>query len=208
MLPPPIPVGVRPMFEWLFGKKAAPRRKMPTISGVAGPGGGASRPAKVLPRKEVPTVSFDSSRVTPLVRADLEATLRLIADIPSTDFDRIHRASLESVSRGRDLQVVAQALLTIDGITKKRAGAIARLVNNRATSIMDRQRQLGLGMKQGIWRYSGASCSDADDDVHSRLDGKKYSLEKGMAVGKHRVWPGMQEECKCGSSPIIPGFDQ
>jgi len=169
------------MFEWLFGRKAAPRHTMPTVS-------------------------FDSTRVTTEIRADLDATLRLTSDIPASEFARIYQAALDSVSRGRDLAVLAQALLTIEGMTKKRAGAISRLLNNRATSLMDRQRQLGLGIKSAIWRYSGASCADADDDLHSQLDGKKYSIEKGMAVGKRRVWPGMEEDCKCGSSVIIPGF--
>lgn len=194
------------MFEWLFGKKVAPRRTMPTISLVSKRG---TAEVGVAPRHTMPTISFDPERITAQVRADLESNLRLISDIPTGEFGRVYQAALESVSRGGNLAVLAQALLTVEGMTKKRSGDIARLLNNKASALMNKQRSLSLGIRFAIWRYSNAPCGGPrQDGVHRRLDGKRYSIEKGMAIGKRRVWPGTEEGCKCGSSPVIPGFEE
>ena len=194
------------MFEWLFGKKIAPRRTAPTISRGAEYG---TPEVMAASRQTMPTISFDSKFITGEVRADLESNLRLISDIPTSDFARVYHAALESVSRGGDLALLTQAILTIEGMTKKQAGDIARLLNNKATALINKQRSLRLGIKFAIWRYSNAPCGGPrQDEVHRRLDGKRYSVEKGMAIGKRRVWPGTEEGCKCGSSPVIPGFEE
>ena len=185
------------MFEWLFRKKISPRRVDPLIS------------RDVPSQRVIQTVKFDSSLVADEVKTDIEVTLRAMTDIQSRDFDRMYQAALLSVSRGRDLGDFAGALFTLDdGMTQQRASAISRHVNNRATSLMQNARQLKLGITHAIWRYSGAPCGGARQDAaHRRLDSKRFSISKGMLIGKRRTWPGQDEGCKCTQQPVISGFD-
>lgn len=163
---------------------------------------------KPSPHKVMPTVSFDSRRVDAEVLKNLEVDIRMLPDIPADDFHAIYDAATISLSRGRDLSVLSVALQAIDGMTKKRAGEIALLLNNRATARMDTRRRLGLGITHAIWRHSGVPCGGTRlDAAHKRLDGKRYSIEKGAAIGQRRTWPGVDEGCKCISAPIIEGFD-
>lgn len=189
------------MLEWLFKKKAPPGRVEPSIST---PSTNLNR----APRRAIPTIQFDASRVTDEVRADIDATLRAALRIPAADFERVYQAALLGVSRGRDLFVITEALLACDGMDKGRAAAIARQVGNRATSLMDNERCLSLGITHAIWRYSGAPCGDARLDAdHKKLDGKKFSIRTGIPIGKRRTWPGQDEGCKCIQKSIIPGLD-
>ena len=184
------------MFEWLFKKKTAPHRVEPSIC-VEPPS-----------QRVMPTVKFDSSLVTDKTRLDIEATIRTFPDIQSTDFDKVYKAALLSVSRGGDLSSFAGTLMTIDTMTRRRAGEISLRVNSRATALMHSTRQLNSGITHAIWRYSGAPCGNARQDAaHKRLDGKRFSISKGMPIGKRRTWPGQDEGCKCLQQPVIPGFD-
>lgn len=182
------------MFGWLFKKKVSPTRSAPSTANAS--------------RYAMPTVQFDASQVTDEVRADIHATLRAFTQIPAADFDKVYQAALRGVSRGRDLSVIAGALGACDGVDRRAAAAIARHVANRSTAIMNNARQLKLGITHAIWRYSGAPCGGAKQNAaHKRLDGKRFSIAKGILVGKRRTWPGMDAECKCVQSPIIPGLD-
>lgn len=156
----------------------------------------------------IPTVKFDAAKVTEAVKADLRKNIKSLKEIGAGDFDKIYEAALRSITAGRALHIVYQALMTIDGIHKRRAEDISRSVNNRATALMQSEEQERLGIKYAIWLYSGAPCGSAQQDAtHKAAKGKPYLVSKGMLLGDRWTWPGRDNGCKCVSKSVIAGFD-
>jgi hypothetical protein len=98
--------------------------------------------------KLIPTVKFDASEVTDAVKADLKKNIMLLGEIDKNHFEPVYDAALRSISAGRNMHVLYSALIqmNINGMTKRRAGDIARLLNNKATALMQRIRQESLGI--------------------------------------------------------------
>jgi hypothetical protein len=158
--------------------------------------------------KKISTVKFNPAKVTGTVKADLWQNIKLIKEVPSNDFDMIYDAALGSISAGRALHILYRALMTIDGMNKRRAEDISRLLNDRATALMLAEEQERLGIKYAIWLYSGAMCGSMEQDViHKAANGKPYLVTKGMFLNGYQTWPGREEGCKCVSKPMVVGFD-
>jgi uncharacterized protein with gpF-like domain len=177
-------------------------------------------PAKtVKPAYAIPTVKFDPKRVTEAVKDDLRKNIKKIKEFDESHFDKIYEAALRSISRGGNMATLFNAITesNLPGMTKQRAGDISRSLNNKATALMDRNRQESVGIKYAIWMYSGAPCqvnpkkpSAKDirqDAAHRAADGKRYEVAKGMLLNGRYKWPGQDEGCKCAANSIIPGFD-
>jgi hypothetical protein len=166
----------------------------------------------------IPTVKFDPLRVTETVKADVRNTILTLPEIDRNNFEQVYDATIGSISAGRDLHLLFDALmrLNIVGMTEVRAADIARLLNNRATSLMQREQQTALGIKHAIWLYSGAPCiedpkrpSDHDirqDAAHKAADRKEFQVAKGMFLNGKWTWPGADPGCKCVSRSKIAGF--
>ena len=187
-------------------------------------GGGAPKPT-VAPAKAVeqsyaiPTVKFDPKRVTEAVKVDLKKNIRKIKELDESHFDKIYEGALRSISRGRDLATLFNAImeLNLPSMTKQRAGEISRSLNDKATARMNRDRQVSVGIEYATWAYSGAPCyvnrkkpSAKDirqDAAHKAADGKRYEVAKGMLLNGRLTLPGREEGCKCASRSIILGLD-
>jgi uncharacterized protein with gpF-like domain len=162
----------------------------------------------------IPTVKFDASRVTETVKADLRKNIMLLEGINRDDFEQVYDAALRSISAGRDLSLLYNVLMqiNIEGMTKQRAEEIARLLNNKATALMNRERQGSLGIKQAHWLYSGAPCevnprkTTGQDAAHKAANGKQYDVSTGMFLNGKWTWPGVESGCRCVSKSVIPGF--
>ena len=169
-------------------------------------------------RYGIPTVKFDSSRVTDAVKADLAKNIALLEDINKRDFGYVFDAALKAISVGGDLGSLADSLMTLDGMTRRRAADISRSLWSRAYSIIKRQEWISLGIENGIWRYSGASCmsnpsepSEMDikqNSAHQAADGTKFDISKGLFLNGKWTWPGGEDSCKCFCRPIILGIDR
>jgi hypothetical protein len=169
-------------------------------------------------RHGIPTVKFDSLRVTETVEADVRKTILTLPEIDRNNFEQVYDATIDSISAGRDLHFLFDALmrLNIVGMTETSAADIARLLNNRATSLMQREQQTALGIIHAIWLYSGVPCivdpkrpSDhyiRQDAAHKAADGKEFQVAKGMFLNGKWTWPGADPGCKCVSRSKIPGF--
>jgi hypothetical protein len=162
----------------------------------------------------IPTVKFDASRVTETVKADLRKNIMLLEGVNRDHFDQVYDAALRSISAGRDLGLLCNVLMqiNIDGMTKQRAGEIARLLNNKATALMTRERQGSLGIKQARWLYSGAPCElspkkpTGQDAAHRAANGKLFDVSTGMLLNGKWTWPGVEPGCRCISKSVVPGF--
>lgn len=176
------------MFDWLRKKKVTPHRLT-----------------------KLPTVRFDRSRVTDEVKHDLRESIASLREVGSNEIESIHQAAIASVQQGGNLFILSQAILKSKGMTRKHAGEIALALHNRATALMDRSRQLELGVEYAVWRYSGAPCGYKEDGfqhdaAHRNMNGKRFRLLEGAVVGKRHVLPGQDAGCKCDWTPIIPGL--
>jgi hypothetical protein len=182
---------------WFFGKRdkaAVPQAAVPS---------------------HIPTVKFDQRRVTAAVEAEIKSTLQGVPEIGTDKLAWAYEAALRSVRAGRNLKILHDALTGL-GLTKHHASEIALLVNNRATSLMNREQQGSLGITEAVWLYSGAPCmlnakTPSPDDKrrnadHLAANGKRFPIAKGMLMGGQRVWPGQDPGCKCISRSVIPGF--
>jgi hypothetical protein len=166
------------------------------------------------PSHGIPTVGFDASRITEPVKADIRRNIMLLEEVDESHFDQLYDAALRSISAGRDLSLLYNALvqMNIQGMTKRRAEEIARLLNNKATALMDRERQQSLGVKSALWLYSGALCEinpkkpTGQDAAHRAANGKPFDVSKGMFLNGKWTWPGVEPGCRCVSKSVVPGF--
>lgn len=136
---------------------------------------------------QMPTVKFDQSRVTPAVEADIRTTLQGLPEIPAAKRQRIYDAALKSIRAGHALNILNDVLIGT-GMDKRRAAEIDRLVNNRATSLIERERQSALGIREAVWRYFGAPCmfrpkTPSPEDIkrnaeHEAVNGKHFPRGK------------------------------
>lgn len=170
-------------------------------------GGGKPAPVAAPERPTLPTVKFDSSRVTPEIGTVVRAYIADLSEIAPEDRAVIVKAAMLSVTRGQDLHVLATALIGV-GVSKRRAGDIARNLNSRATSMMDVANAIRLGVTDAQWVWSGVPCGGSEQRVqgHQAANGQIYSLVHGMLIGGIRAWPGREDGCKCRSALQIKGF--
>lgn len=160
-------------------------------------------------------VKFDASRITETVKADLRKNLEAIEGIGGSSFDQVYNAALSSISAGRDMSILYNCLqkMNIDGMTNERAAEIARLLSNKATALMDRERLNSIGIKQARWLYSGTPCDlkptgeeNRQNAAHKAANGKPFDVSKGMFLDGKWTWPGVEPGCKCVMKPVVSGF--
>jgi hypothetical protein len=177
---------------------------------------GAAPAEAAEPVLVIPTVKFDSKWVTEAVKADLEKNIKKIKEFDESNFDQIYDAALRSISRGRDLATLFNAIaeLNLSGMTNRRASEISLSLNNKATALINRDRLVSIGIKYAIWTYSRAPCQVnppkpsvkdiRQDAAHRAADGKRYEVAKGMLLNGRWTMPGQEEGCKCFSRPVLP----
>lgn len=129
----------------------------------------------------------------------------LIRSIASQHLTQVETVVMQGVQNGRDLAYIHDQLRERYGVTKRRAALIARDQSNKATSTLNRQRQKDLGITKAKWRHSGGGKEPRPS--HVAADGQEYDLEKGMYLDGVWTWPGVEINCRCTSSPVIPGFE-
>lgn len=156
----------------------------------------------------IPTVGLDPAKVTETVKADLRQNIKSLIEVGPRDLETIYSAALHSIFSGRALQILYQALLTIDGMSKRRAEEISLSLNNKATVLMQSEGQEQLGIKYAYWISSGAPCGNAEQDAaHKSANRKPYWVDKGMLLNGRWTLPGRDDGCKCISKSLIVGFD-
>lgn len=156
------------------------------------------------------TVNF---RLTPAARDILKATVeqnvQLIRTIPQQYLAGVQGDVMRSVQTGRDIGQLAKSLQQKYGVTKRRAAFIARDQNAKATSAIQKARQLELGLNQGIWMHS--SGGKEPRPTHVGNDGKVFDLATGWydpdPKVRQRIMPGELPNCRCVWRAVIPGFD-
>lgn len=162
-------------------------------------------------KTKIPTVKFDKSLVTADVKADLLTTIRSLNEIPARHVKTVYRIALSSIERGRDLHTFQSGVerLNLHHLEKRDIAEIGLFLNNRATSLVERNRCTALGIERARWLHSGAPCvgSTAQDQLHRSLNGTEFRIADGVNVQGKPIWPGMERGCKCISRSNALGFN-
>ena len=153
------------------------------------------------------TVDF---KMTPTMRDAYQAVIHeqvgLIKSIPRQYLLEVQGMVMRSVQTGRDLSHITDELQKRYGITRRRAELISRDQNNKATSVMNRARQLEIGITEAKWRHSHAGQHPRIS--HLEADGKVYNIAEGCKIDGEYIWPGEKINCRCTAKPILPGWPQ
>lgn len=166
----------------------------------------------------IPTVKFDPSVVTEIVKADIRKNVELLEGIAPEYFDQIYDATVRAVTAGYDLHLLCNAIIgmNIEGMTKGRKGRAAQIalfLSNKVKTVIENTRRIELGITDAIWQYSGAPCEinlrqpSGQDVSHAEADGKHYKISEGMRIDGKYIWPGYEDGCRCTSRAVIPGFE-
>ncbi len=145
-------------------------------------------------------------KMTPRVRDALQASLAenvgLIKSIPVQYLQQVEGIVMRSYSNGRDLYTMVNELRALYPAASNRAALIARDQSNKANAVINRARQLDLGITRAKWMHSHGGKEPRLD--HLAADGKEYDIDKGCLIGGEYIQPGEMINCRCTSRPILP----
>lgn len=149
------------------------------------------------------TVEF---KMTPAMRdafsASLDANVGLIRSIPGQYLQQVEGVVMRSYATGRDLATMVADLKQLYPAASHRAELIARDQSNKANAVVNRARQMELGITEAIWMHSHAGKNPRED--HVAANGKRYNIADGCKISGEYVQPGHEINCRCTSRPILP----
>jgi hypothetical protein len=169
---------------------------------------------------KLPTIEFDTSRLTPTVLADLERNILELPEINRQNFEAFYDLALRAMATGGDLGFFCSGIddLNIAGMTGQRVAQISMSLWFKAKGKMDREQQAQIGVTHARWAYSNAPCmpnpkkpTPADlriNEAHRAANGTRYLIAEGLLIDGTRTWPGEDWYCKCSSRSIIPGLER
>jgi SPP1 gp7 family putative phage head morphogenesis protein len=145
-------------------------------------------------------------KMTPAMKDALNASLSenvaLIKSIPEQYLKNVEGAVMRSYSAGRDLETMTKEIKQIYPVTKRRAELIARDQSNKANAVVNRTRQMELGITDAVWMHSHAGKNPRPD--HVAANGKRYKIAEGCLISGEYIHPGEEINCRCTSRPILP----
>lgn len=149
------------------------------------------------------TVEF---KMTPAVRDAFQASLAenvgLIKSIPEKYLTQVEGVVMRSYSAGRDLHTMVKDLKALYPAVADRAELIARDQSNKANAVVNRARQLELGIDRGIWMHSHAGKNPRPS--HVAANGKEFKIADGCLIDGEMILPGQKINCRCTWRPILP----
>lgn len=154
------------------------------------------------------TIEFrPSKRVLEGYRAVVAENVNLIKSVPAQYLKDIQTKVWQSVITGSDMEKLASGIREVYGVSERRAATIARDQTNKAKAVIENTRYKELGLTRARWQHS--SAGRVPRPTHVAMNGKTYDLNKGMYDKDEGEWvfPGQLINCRCTSSPIIPGVD-
>lgn len=145
-------------------------------------------------------------KMTPAVRdafnASLEENIGLIRSIPEKYLQQVEGVVMRSYGAGRDLETMVKGLRELYPVTNRRAELIARDQSNKANAVVNRARQMELGITEAVWMHSHAGKNPRPD--HVAANGKRYKIAEGCKISGQFIQPGEAVNCRCTSRPILP----
>lgn len=147
-------------------------------------------------------------KTTPEIEETLDFLFKgnvgLIKTIPEQYHEQVNKEVVKSVKAGRDKGALTKLLHERYGVSKKRAAFIAHDMNNKASETISLERNMSLGITEGVWQHRGGSKQPRKS--HIEASGKTFKLNKGLLIDGEYILPGEDYGCNCSYSPILPGF--
>jgi SPP1 gp7 family putative phage head morphogenesis protein len=146
--------------------------------------------------------------MTPAMRDAFEASLAenvgLIKSIPSQYLQEVEGIVMRNYAAGRDLKSMAAEIRERYAVAANRAVLIARDQSNKCSAVVQRARQIEIGIKQSIWMHSHAGKEPRRS--HMAMNGKIYEVDKGMYDPdvKDFIFPGQLINCRCVGRSVLP----
>jgi SPP1 gp7 family putative phage head morphogenesis protein len=134
--------------------------------------------------------------------ASLQENVGLISSLPMQHYAKIEGIVMRSYSTGRDLETMVKELKEVYPFTQKRAELIARDQSNKANAVVQRTRQMELGITEAIWMHSHAGKNPRP--THVAANGKKYKIAEGCLIDGKYILPGEEINCRCTSRSVLP----
>jgi SPP1 gp7 family putative phage head morphogenesis protein len=151
------------------------------------------------------TVEFKmTAAVKDAFTASLESNVGLIRTIPAQYLSDVEGAVMRSYATGRDQGALVKELNALYPKNSDRAALIARDQSNKANAVINRTRQLELGITEAKWLHSHAGKTPRPD--HLAANGKVYKIAEGCRISGKFVQPGEEINCRCTSRAILPGL--
>lgn len=145
-------------------------------------------------------------KMTPAVRdalnASLEENVGLIRSIPEKYLQQVEGSVMRAYTAGRDLKTLTSELSKIYPAASNRAELIARDQLNKANAVVNRTRQMELGITDAVWMHSHAGKTPRPD--HVAANGKRYKIAEGCKISGEFIHPGYEINCRCTSRAILP----
>lgn len=145
-------------------------------------------------------------KMTPAVRdafnASLEENVGLIRSIPEKYLQQVEGTVMRSYSAGRDLATMVKELKQLYPAASHRAELIARDQSNKANAVVNRARQMELGIVSGKWMHSHAGKNPRLS--HVAANGKEFKIAEGCLIDGEMILPGELINCRCTWRPILP----
>ena len=108
------------------------------------------------------------------------------------------------VKHGRNLYNSKNNIIQETGLSEKISGRLAMILWSITNPEVEAERRLKIKITEATWVFEDFLCKHPS---HRNLNGKKYSIRKGIRIGffKH-IHPGQLVGCGCLSRPIIQGL--
>lgn len=142
--------------------------------------------------------------MTDAFEASLAENIGLIRSIPQEYLQQVEGAVNRSYAVGRDLATMVSDIRKIYPVTQNRAIFIARDQSNKANSVVNRTRQLELGLTDAIWMHSHGGKTPRPS--HVAANGRRYKIAEGCLIDGEYVQPGEKIKCGCTSRSVLPGL--
>lgn len=136
------------------------------------------------------------------LRRLMQENVALIKSIPLKAAERVHELSMERLVNSIRSKEMVTEIMSIGGVTERRAKLIARTEVSRANASLLEARSVDIGSEGYIWRTVG------DHDVresHKRLDGKYIRWDSPPTTDGMVGHAGCTPNCRCTAEPVLPG---
>lgn len=144
--------------------------------------------------------------MTPVTRdaftASVAENVSLIRSIPEQYHTQVEGVVMRGYTAGRDLATMTTELKALYPKASKRVTLIARDQSNKANAVVNRARQLELGITEAVWMHSSAGKEPRPD--HVAANGRRYKIADGCKISGEFIQPGEMINCRCTSRPIFP----
>ena len=135
------------------------------------------------------------------VTQSLDAQVQLIKSLPRHAAEQAHEYVREAALKGQRASDIADRIMSLGGITRRRAVLIARTEVGRVSGEMTKARAMTAGSDGYIWR------SAEDRDVrpsHKKMNGQFVKWSEPPTLDNLTGHAGCLPNCRCYIEPVIP----